>query len=66
LIQWLPAEETAVGLADPVGPVVEAKQGRFGTTDDVARAVAFLADPQQSWVTGSCLTLDGGLTASLL
>lgn len=59
--------ERYLGLpAGDFGPVVEAKQGRFGTTDDVARAVAFLADPQQSWVTGSCLTLDGGLTASLL
>ena len=59
--------ERYLGLAEgDFGPVVEAKQGRFGTTDDVARAVAFLADPEQSWVTGSCLTLDGGLTASLL
>lgn len=48
------------------GPVVEVKQGRFGTTEDVARAVAFLADPEQSWVTGSAMTLDGGLTAGLL
>lgn len=48
------------------GPVVEARQGRFGTVEDVARAVAFLADPDQSWVTGSALTLDGGLTSSLL
>lgn len=59
--------ERYLGLADgDFGPVVESKQGRFGTVDDVSRAVAFLADPQQSWVTGSCLTLDGGLTASLL
>jgi len=48
------------------GPLVEAKQGRFGTPEDVARTVAFLADPAQSWVTGSAVTLDGGLTASLL
>lgn len=48
------------------GLVVEEKQGRFGTPDDVARTVAFLADPEQSWVTGSAVTLDGGLTAGLL
>lgn len=48
------------------GPVVEAKQGRFGTPEDVARMVGFLADPEQSWVTGSAVTLDGGLTAGLL
>ncbi len=46
--------ERHLGLAaGDFGPVVESKQGRFGTPDDVARAVAFLADPQQSWVTGS-------------
>lgn len=42
------------------GPVVEAKQGRFGTPEDVARTVGFLADPEQSWITGSAVTLDGG------
>jgi NAD(P)-dependent dehydrogenase (short-subunit alcohol dehydrogenase family) len=48
------------------GPMIEAKQGRFGTTEDVARAVAFLANPEQSWITGSIMTLDGGLTAGLI
>lgn len=52
--------------AGSFGPVVEEKQGRFGTPDEVARTVAFLADPEQSWVTGSAVTLDGGLTAGLL
>lgn len=45
---------------------VMAKQGRWGTPDDVARAVAFLADPEQSWVTGAGVTLDGGMSANLL
>ncbi|MBU2696919.1 SDR family NAD(P)-dependent oxidoreductase [Pimelobacter sp. 30-1] len=62
-----PEFERNLGLDEGgFGPVVEAKQGRFGTTGDVARAVGFLADPEQSWVTGSVLTLDGGLTSSLL
>lgn len=62
-----PDFERYLGLeAGGFGPVVEAKQGRFGSVEDVARAVAFLADPEQSWITGSALTLDGGLTASLL
>jgi NAD(P)-dependent dehydrogenase (short-subunit alcohol dehydrogenase family) len=35
--------------------------GRFATPDDVARAVAFLADPQQSgFVNGHTLSVDGG------
>lgn len=62
-----PDFEHYLGLpAGGFGPVIEAKQGRFGTVEDVARAVAFLADPEQSWVTGSAFTLDGGLSANLL
>lgn len=33
---------------------------RLGTVDDVARAVRFLAGPDSSWITGECLTVDGG------
>ncbi|HWU32701.1 MAG TPA: glucose 1-dehydrogenase [Marmoricola sp.] len=48
------------------GEIIAAKQGRFGDTEDVARVVAFLADPKQSWMTGSLVTIDGGMTANLL
>jgi NAD(P)-dependent dehydrogenase (short-subunit alcohol dehydrogenase family) len=35
--------------------------GRFATPDDVARAIAFLADPAESaFVNGHCLSVDGG------
>ena len=35
--------------------------GRFATADDVAKAVAFLADPRQSpFINGHCLSVDGG------
>ncbi len=33
---------------------------RLGTVDDVASAVRYLAGPESSWVTGECLTVDGG------
>jgi 2-deoxy-D-gluconate 3-dehydrogenase len=36
---------------------------RFGTVDDVAGAVCYLAGPQASYITGQTLVLDGGLTA---
>jgi NAD(P)-dependent dehydrogenase (short-subunit alcohol dehydrogenase family) len=36
---------------------------RFGTVDDVAGAVSYLASPQASYITGQTLVLDGGLTA---
>ncbi len=35
--------------------------GRFGTSDDVANAVMFLADSKSSFITGQVLTVDGGM-----
>lgn len=34
--------------------------GRFGTADEVAAAVAFVASPRASYMTGHVLTIDGG------
>ena len=36
--------------------------GRMGTAEEVANAVAFLASPAGSWVTGVNLVVDGGFT----
>jgi NAD(P)-dependent dehydrogenase (short-subunit alcohol dehydrogenase family) len=33
---------------------------RVGTPSNVAHAVLFLASPMSSWITGSCLVVDGG------
>jgi NAD(P)-dependent dehydrogenase (short-subunit alcohol dehydrogenase family) len=33
---------------------------RLGTARDIADAVCFLASDSSSWITGSCLTVDGG------
>ncbi|MEI8241004.1 MAG: SDR family NAD(P)-dependent oxidoreductase [Actinomycetota bacterium] len=35
---------------------------RLGTVDDIAAAVRFLLGPESSWVTGQCLSVDGGHT----
>jgi NAD(P)-dependent dehydrogenase (short-subunit alcohol dehydrogenase family) len=35
--------------------------GRLGEPGDVARAIVFLLDPAQTWVTGQVLGVDGGL-----
>jgi meso-butanediol dehydrogenase/(S,S)-butanediol dehydrogenase/diacetyl reductase len=40
--------------------------GRIGTTTDVANAVAFMASDDASWISGTSLVIDGGLTAGNL
>ena len=36
--------------------------GRLGKPEDVARAIVFLLDPLNSWITGQVLAVDGGLS----
>jgi 3-oxoacyl-[acyl-carrier protein] reductase len=36
--------------------------GRAGTPEDVAHLVAFLCSPRADYITGQCITIDGGLT----
>lgn len=50
--------------ADPQG-IAEFVQrelpfGRFGTPEEVADVVAFLASPRARWITGVCVPVDGG------
>jgi NAD(P)-dependent dehydrogenase (short-subunit alcohol dehydrogenase family) len=36
--------------------------GRLGKAEDVARAIVFLLDPANDWITGQVLAVDGGLS----
>lgn len=40
--------------------------GRVGTPEDVARAVLFLADPANDFITGANLIVDGGMTRKMI
>ena len=55
--------------ADPEGMAAfvgrEIPFGRFGRAEEVGDVVTFLASPRASWVTGACVTVDGGQSRSL-
>lgn len=40
--------------------------GRAGTPGDIARAALFLCNPDNSFITGECLTIDGGMTRKMI
>ena len=58
LTQGLVASELAEKASVAMHPL-----GRLGEPDDVARAIAFLLDPAQTWITGQVLGVDGGLAS---
>ena len=55
-------EKMPQDILDQLLPLIPA--GRVGTVEDVAHAVAFLADDLASYITGQVLSVDGGLVMS--
>jgi 3-oxoacyl-[acyl-carrier protein] reductase len=43
------------------GVIRQVPMGKFGEPNDVAAAVAFLASNEAKYITGQCLTVDGGM-----
>ena len=54
--------------ADPEGIAAfvarEIPSGRFGTVEEVADVVAFVASPRARWITGASIAVDGGQARS--
>ena len=62
-----PTATTAISAPVASMPTSTGDQGRnaavnrFGSTDDIAAAVAFLASDEAAYITGQVLGVDGGL-----
>lgn len=68
---WITTDMAADAFATARDPqaaerdaVARHPMGRLGTPEDVANAVAWLASDEAAWITGQCLTVDGGLTSA--
>lgn len=68
---WIMTEMAEDGLALASDPEIARRDalarhpaGRFGQSVDIAKAVLWLASEEAQFITGQCLTIDGGLTAA--
>ena len=58
LTESLTRHETSMKASAALHPL-----GRIGEPEEVASAIRWFLDPQQSWVTGQVLAVDGGLSS---
>lgn len=62
---------TAAGFAGPAAEyggkiAAQVPMGRFGEAGEIASAALFLVSDESSYVTGVCLSVDGGRAAELV
>jgi meso-butanediol dehydrogenase / (S,S)-butanediol dehydrogenase / diacetyl reductase len=55
--------KTEEGLRSRDARVATLPLGRFGKPDDIAELAVFLASEESSWMTGTAIPIDGGLSA---
>ncbi|MEV6923301.1 glucose 1-dehydrogenase [Dactylosporangium sp. NPDC051485] len=60
-----PMFHDAIPVEAQPGVIAQVVAGRFGTSEDVADAVAFLASSEASYVNGQDLIIDGGLVSAI-
>lgn len=54
-----------IGEGEKTRCFVHYPMGRFGTPDEIAGTVAYLASDDAGFVTGAAIPLDGGITSAL-
>lgn len=64
------ARQDGISLVEAEQKMIEEEErknslGRIGTLEDVARLVAFLASPRTTFITGTCIDVDGGVVRSI-
>lgn len=61
-VEGLGIEEAVAAYWGPRRPI---PVGRLGTPEEIAAMVAFLCSEQASWITGTCINVDGGWTKGM-